>query len=346
MAYAIIGENGKVKVHKGKEVQGSDVIVELAQKTIIDPDKRIVEVVSSSDRQDRDGDRISQEGIDHQFANSVLYAHDYGRTYLPIGKQLGNRVEKREDFFVTVEEHQFNPPGAYELSDAAWKLVDFGALATTSIGFIPKIVVRAESDDERANMGLGRWGVFFESIEKLETSWVPVPSNRDAVREAFGKSIINRTERNLLFPKDWDKITKPEHWAMGIEFEEKKPDEAEDVVEDIEGITLDPGTPKPGAKTLEIEKRLDVLEKQAEDLGLDEIRDEIEGLKQEIIELKNNLKPEPDALEETQDKSEKETLSLDKDQVGEIKAAIREVFNNTLVKTVDKKLKAILGIVD
>jgi len=227
MSYKILNPDGNVRTHAGQEVYGCDMVETLMERAIKDPGKRLVEVVTSADTQDRDGDRIRQEGIDHSYhmgTKSVLYAHDYGRTFLPIGKILAHQVGKKKEsdrvYTVTRELHQFNPPGTYEVSDAAWKMVEFGSLNATSIGFIPKTMVNPMAEEERAALGLGPRGIYFEAIEKLETSWVPVPSNRDAIREAFGKGVLTRSDARILFPTTWHEINAPSHWVVGVEFDE------------------------------------------------------------------------------------------------------------------------------
>jgi hypothetical protein len=227
MAYKLLDEQGAERTERGKALMGSDLALDPELK-VLDPDRRIVKVVVSSDRQDRDGDRINQKGMlyDAHIRNPVvLYAHDWGGRYLPIGKMLDFSLQERQDpsgelYHVTVETHQFNPPGAYELSDAAWKLVEFGSLVATSIGFLPLRSVVPQGDKERQEMGLGRWGVWYEEAEKLETSWVPIPSNRDAVREALGKGIITRPEVRLLFPAHSEGLLSRKSWP-GAELELK-----------------------------------------------------------------------------------------------------------------------------
>jgi len=372
MAYKIIGENGEVKQHKGEDVLGSDQAAEVIAKAVIDNDKRIVEVVSSSDRQDRDGDRINQAGIDHQFAQSVLYAHDYGRAYMPIGKQLGHRTEEREGYVVTIETHQFNPPGAYELSDAAWKLVEFGSLGATSIGFIPKKVIRAESDDMRQEMGLGKYGVMFDAIEKLETSWVPVQSNRDAIREAFGKGIISRTEAKTLFPSNWHEINAPKHWAVGIELEgkdetekrgtgETEKEKPETGDQEPESQVPETGNQKPETRNQEPETNTGAVDERLNDMEekLGAIFEALEALKTGAVKPETAViteAPEPDQAgnDQPENTDEQKTLSLDDDQVSDIAKAAAEIavelmaeaFGKRVEAVVDKTIRYHLGKVD
>ena len=125
MSYVILESNGEPRRRNGKEILAVDVPEGVATRSVKDPGKRLVEVITSSDSKDRDGDRINQMGIDHSQhmkTRAVLYAHDYGRQWLPIGKLISYRTEKRKGYVVTLEVHQFNPPGTYEVSDAAWKM--------------------------------------------------------------------------------------------------------------------------------------------------------------------------------------------------------------------------------
>ncbi len=202
MSYMILDDSGAIKQQSGKPMMASDLQVE---EKSIDKKKRIVEVAVSSDRQDRDGDRIVQEGIDRTHAHSVLYGHNYGRDgQLPIAKIVSSRLQKRNGYTVTYERHAFSPEGRNTLADEVWNAIEDGILASTSIGFIPKSVKRPMTDDERAKLGLGPNGVMFEAIEQLETSWVPVQSNRDAVLEALQRGIVSKDLFSFQDP--------PRHW--------------------------------------------------------------------------------------------------------------------------------------
>jgi hypothetical protein len=220
MSYKILDAAGKPVQREGRELQGSDLLESIITKEIIDQEQRIVETIVSSDRQDRDGDIVNQKGINHKFSRVVLFAHEHRQ--LPIGKILSFVIkEKKENgksYLVTAEKHQFNPKGTYEVSDAAWKMVEFGSLNATSIGFIPTKILRANSEQERQVLGLGPYGIYFDAIEKIETSWVPVPSNRDAIREMFAKGILSRTDVNCLFPRTWNEINKPKYWQIRADF--------------------------------------------------------------------------------------------------------------------------------
>jgi hypothetical protein len=220
MSYKVLDKDGKPAQWNGRELHGCDLMESIISKEIIDAQRRIVEVTVSSDRQDRDGDVVNQKGINHKFSRVVLFAHEYRQ--LPIGKKLSFVIKERKEagksFLTTVEKHQFNPPGTYEVSDAAWKMVEFGSLNSTSIGFIPTKILHAENDQEREALGLGPSGLYFDAIELIETSWVPVPANRDAVREMFGKGLLTRSDVSVLFPNSWNELNKPKHWQIRADF--------------------------------------------------------------------------------------------------------------------------------
>jgi hypothetical protein len=224
MSYKILNKDGSVVQHDGKELRGSDISHLYMEKTILDPDQRIVEVVSSSSRMDLDGDVVEQKGIDHSRhakTKSVLFGHNYGSRFLPIAVFQGHRVETRKDrhgkgYEVTVERHKFL--GGYEIADSCWKAIRGGALNSVSIGFISLDHVVPTNDSQREQLGLGPGGIYFRSVLKVESSWVPVPANGDAVREAFGKGILNRSDLQYLYPKDWDRANRPKYWCVGIDF--------------------------------------------------------------------------------------------------------------------------------
>jgi hypothetical protein len=178
------------------------------EKAAIDKETRTVEVIVSSQKQDRDGDIILQKGIDHSHATSVLWGHNYGRDgQLPIAKILEAKIATRKGTKVTIEKHQFPDEGTYQLADDIFNLIQEGVITSTSIGFIPKKTKRPETEEEREKLGLGPYGVLFEAIEKLETSWVPVPANREAVILAHEKGLV-KSKIEDFFPDEGEEIEK------------------------------------------------------------------------------------------------------------------------------------------
>lgn len=121
-----------------------------------DTDTGTFRVIISSDDQDRQGEKVSQDGLDFtQFMKSpvVLWGHDYNQP--PVG--ICTRIWREGN--QTLGEGKFAPtPFAQNLRS----LYDLGMLRAVSIGFIPKEL------DEDGNSIKG---------EVLEFSFVSVPAN-------------------------------------------------------------------------------------------------------------------------------------------------------------------------
>ena len=126
---------------------------------------------------ERDRDTIKPSGwrLDNfrKAGGPVLWAHQSRE--LPIGKSVWQRVEG-DQLKARVE---FAPPEVYPFADMVRGLIDFGALKSTSVGFLP---IRSVWNEERM-------GFDFEEQELLEFSIVPVPSNPEAVQDAKGGGI-------------------------------------------------------------------------------------------------------------------------------------------------------------
>jgi HK97 family phage prohead protease len=101
---------------------------------------------------------------------SVLWGHDYRRTpehvvAAPIATwQEGEALKSRAKFTT----REVNPIGFM-----VHQLIEYGALRSASVGFLPK-EWRIVDDD-------GRMGYDFEKLELLEWSVVPVPANPEAL---------------------------------------------------------------------------------------------------------------------------------------------------------------------
>lgn len=126
---------------------------------------RTWDAVLSTQRQDRDADRISL--LDWMWAAIVplLWAHSH--TELPIGRVRNLRVE-RDALRGVVE---FPPEGTYAFADQVVRLIEAGFLGSVSVGF--------RAIDQPTPNALG--GVdFVGKKELLELSVVNVPANEDA----------------------------------------------------------------------------------------------------------------------------------------------------------------------
>lgn len=145
--------------------------IEIKSNTINEK-ARTVEVVASSEVEDRDGDIIKINGgeLDNFIKNPViLFGHNYAG--LPVAKAVGVKIEDNQ----IILQIQFPEKEVYEFADTVFKMIKTGYLNAVSIGFIPK---KQAYDEELKAYVVEKW-------EMLETSIVAVPANQDALIRGF-----------------------------------------------------------------------------------------------------------------------------------------------------------------
>ena len=157
-------------------------------------DKPMAFVISTDDV-DRHGDVIVSQGwhLESYRRNPVfLWAHDYAR---PV---IGRAVEVWSEAHRLVAQVEFAPT---EFAQEVAKLYRSGYQRGVSVGFKP---LRYE---ERRHEKTGAFlGIRFLEQELLETSAVPVPANRDALRRAMDDTprlaeYLRRLDHTTLSPR-------------------------------------------------------------------------------------------------------------------------------------------------
>ncbi|MBI4346862.1 MAG: HK97 family phage prohead protease [Elusimicrobia bacterium] len=146
---------------------------------------RQVETIASTATLDREQDRIlaSAWRLDRYRLNPVvLWAHDYRQP--PVAKSLDVRVVG--DRLRTLD--LFPPKGAYPFADTVYELLTGGFLSAKSVGFTP---LQSRPNDEG--------GRDYTEVELLETSFVPVPANPEALVVARTKGIRDRAALDRFF---------------------------------------------------------------------------------------------------------------------------------------------------
>jgi HK97 family phage prohead protease len=170
----------------------------------------VLEFVGSVEStKDRDGEVIKASGweLENYKKNPiVLWAHDYSAP--PVGKATSVKVSKGQLVFTV----KFADAETYPFADTIYKLCKGGFLNATSVGFIPKEWETGKKENDPSRTYLKQ--------ELLELSIVPVPSNPDALRNAFDKGLITIKEfESLVKTVDFNQelnvsILKDAFWQM------------------------------------------------------------------------------------------------------------------------------------
>ena len=172
----------------------------------------------------RDGDIIEVEGwqVADYLRNPVfLWMHDpYAG---PIGKAVNVRVGDTLELDVEFD--------IDERSDDIYGKYDRGFLSAVSVGYLPK-AYRKPDDEERAELGLGPWGVVWTKTDLLEVSAVSVPADPGALIQNDFTSFEDRVSRDQCLadaidetraepdPDPVDLTETPDHSEEGREYEE------------------------------------------------------------------------------------------------------------------------------
>lgn len=152
----------------------------------IDRKNKKMVVRISSDALDRDKEVLLPTGMltEHYRKNPiVLWAHDYGRTRLPIAKSLWEKVVKydrgrREEVLASPQFSQKN-----QFAMEVFDLYDEDILRAWSVGFDPQPGGSRlpTEEDIKARPDWAGCSRIYEKWELYEFSAVPVPSNPDAL---------------------------------------------------------------------------------------------------------------------------------------------------------------------
>lgn len=150
---------------------------------------RTIPFWASDERVDRHGDIVRQKwDLTTYKSNPVIqFSHDWVGP--PIGNSIQQEILERVDKIADYKgpalqmlnlfmDDEADPTG---VSDSIFRMIKAGFLRSSSVGFYPKKVTRVEDADERAELGLGNWGVIFEENELIELSPTPIPANAGAV---------------------------------------------------------------------------------------------------------------------------------------------------------------------
>lgn len=164
--------------------------------------ERAVPYFASDERVDGHGDIVRQSWLFDEFEkNSPMpYSHEWWAP--PVGRAIDWRIVQRADadyegpalwllsMFATKDD--------WDWADTIFRLVKSGFLVSGSVGFWSAKVIDVKDEDERAELGLGRWGLIFEQNHLLEYSPTTIPANSGA--HAIARSLPSH--RDELLPHD------------------------------------------------------------------------------------------------------------------------------------------------
>lgn len=151
-----------------------------------DGEMRAFRFVASDESSDRQGDVIRVGGWDFKnFKKNpvALWGHDASK--LPIGRvfnfEKGQKKDGSPALFESIEyaTAEMNPE-----ADLIYRLVDGGFIKAVSVGFIPIKSQYPETEEKRASLGLGQFGVLYEKQEQIELSQCSIPANPNALMSA------------------------------------------------------------------------------------------------------------------------------------------------------------------
>lgn len=156
----------------------------------------------SDERPDAHGDIVRQNWLFDLFDKNPVsvFSHDWGG--LPIGSFIFREVRKRAepDYQgpALFGQDLFAPRSISEFADDVFKLVDSGFLRGASVGFVSDKVIVVQDDEERAALGLGRYGVILDQNHLLEGSPTVLGANPGA--GSILASMARAKQRGALTP--------------------------------------------------------------------------------------------------------------------------------------------------
>lgn len=138
----------------------------------------------SDERPDSHGDIVKQNWLFDIFDKNpvMVFSHNWGG--LPVGNVVDKEVVKRDDADykgpALFGHGLYAPRSVSEFADDVFKLVDIGFLRGNSVGFISDRVIDVKDEQEREELGLGRWGLILDQNHLLELSPTTLGANPGA----------------------------------------------------------------------------------------------------------------------------------------------------------------------
>jgi hypothetical protein len=161
---------------------------------------RVLEFTISTEKTDDGGDIMNLAGCDmSRFDSNPIVHYNHKTNETPVANCLKcwvtpNKEMKALALFADTEDDPSRK------SDQIFRMADAGFIRGASIGFIPVKTVRPETAEERSNMKLGPYGLFFEKWKMTEWSVCNVPMNQEAIQSCM-KALGAEKPEDLFFVK-------------------------------------------------------------------------------------------------------------------------------------------------
>jgi hypothetical protein len=171
-------------------------------------EKRVIERITTTESVDRDGDIVRVKGIDNKefrMEPVVLFAHD--KYNYPIGKSLKEWIDNVINGWKSWDIYLDNDIDTTGRSDLTFRMVQSGAMRGASIGFIAVTPKYDHTEEERKKIGLGKYGIEYLKIRKVEHSACVVPANQEALAASL-KSLDSKILKGALTKSDLDTMEK------------------------------------------------------------------------------------------------------------------------------------------
>jgi len=205
-------------------------LLELRQIPVTDQAMtRIVPWFGSDERVDGDGDIVRQNWDFGEFKDNSPMPFSHNWSQPPVGRCIDWKIVQRADQDYTGDALwllcMFADGSAWQFADSVFRLVNAGVLKGGSVGFFSTKIIDVRDEEERNELGLGRFGVIFEENTLLEFSPTTIPANAGAISlRALATGVADKLQSHdmhvvrELLRQHLPEIKNPNaHWAANEE---------------------------------------------------------------------------------------------------------------------------------
>ncbi len=142
---------------------------------------RVLTFVASTEEVASDGDIVKATGwdLDTRYASNPQFLWSHARGALPIGRGVAWRIEDNPPR-LEIDIEFAGPEQGHEFADQVYLMYLTGFMRAVSVGFMIRAYEKPD-DDEKAELGLGTWGVVVTKAELVELSAVTVGADPAAL---------------------------------------------------------------------------------------------------------------------------------------------------------------------